>query len=64
MKYKLMEKNMGENKILFACKEHIEVALDDYVNFEEKAPHMVVIKDEDNVVCSYCEQEAKYKLLP
>lgn len=55
---------MIEDKILFACKEHIEVALDDYVNHEEKAPHMIVIEDENNSICSYCEQEAKYKLLP
>lgn len=55
---------MIEDKILFACEEHIEVALDDYVNFEEKAPHMVMVTDENHDICSYCEQEAKYRLLP
>ncbi len=55
---------MIEDKIIFACKEHIEAALDDFVNFEEKAPHMVAIEDENNVICRYCEKEANYKLMP
>lgn len=55
---------MVENKILYACKDHIDVALDDYINLEENAPYMVEISDENQVVCSYCEQKAKYKLLP
>ncbi|MBP1926799.1 CxxH/CxxC protein (TIGR04129 family) [Sedimentibacter acidaminivorans] len=54
---------MVENKNLYACKDHIEVALDDYINFEENAPYMVEVSDEEQVVCSYCEQKAKYKLL-
>jgi len=55
---------MTEDKIIFACKEHIENALDDYVNYEEKAPHMVMTTDENHVNCSYCEKEAEYQLLP
>jgi len=55
---------MGEDKILYACIEHIEVALDDYVNQEENAPNMLEISDENQMICSYCNEKAKYKLLP
>lgn len=55
---------MTRDKIIFACKEHIENALDDYVNYVEKAPYMVRVIDENRVNCSYCEKEAEYQLLP
>ncbi len=55
---------MTENKILYACKDHIDVALDDYINCEENAPHMVEVSDENQIVCSYCEQKAKYSIMP
>ena len=55
---------MTNEKIIFACKEHIENALDDYVNYEEKAPNMVNVTEENHVNCSYCDKEAEYQLLP
>jgi len=54
---------MDENKIIFACEEHIETALDDFVNFEEKAPQMIKLSENENIKCSYCKNEAEYKLL-
>ncbi len=55
---------MNENKIIYACKEHIDIALDDYVNEEEKAPQMKIVADLGNLKCSYCENKAEYELLP
>jgi len=54
---------MLDNKILYACKEHIEVALDDFINEEEKAPIMLEMSEDTNEACNYCEQKAKYKVL-
>lgn len=55
--------NNDEDKIIFACKEHVEMALDDYVNFQEKAPQIIKVMDGDHVNCSYCEMGAEYKIL-
>ncbi|MDD2495913.1 MAG: CxxH/CxxC protein [Tissierellia bacterium] len=54
---------MTENKIIYACTKHIEVAIDDYVNFEEKAPQMKSVTDEHKK-CTYCNERAQYMLLP
>lgn len=53
---------MEKQEIFFACEEHVDIALDDYVNFEEKAPKIIEIKDE-NQKCSYCEKKAEYKIM-
>lgn len=55
---------MAENKIIYACKEHIEIALDDYVNEEEKAPQMKIVAVEACSKCRYCDKKAEYELLP
>ena len=55
---------MTEDKIIFSCEEHIEMAIDDYVNYEEKAPQMKNVSDEYNEKCLYCDKGAKYILLP
>ena len=55
---------MNENKIIYACREHIDIALDDYVNEEEKAPQMKIVADIESFKCSYCENKAEYELLP
>jgi len=53
-----MDKEKSE-KIIFACLEHAELALDDYVNLEEMAPQILKIQDEKQK-CSYCEKNAEY----
>ncbi|MFA9422135.1 MAG: CxxH/CxxC protein [Sedimentibacter sp.] len=53
---------MKEEKVIFACLEHAELALDDYVNFEEIAPQIIKIQDE-NQKCNYCEKNAEYKVM-
>jgi len=60
--YKYMIKRnykMDENKIIYACIEHIEIALDDYINEKENAPNMQKCEDK---TCSYCSDKAIYKL--
>lgn len=48
-----------EEKDIYACKNHIEIALDDFVVLNEKAPEMIRISDGK---CTYCEEKAEYKL--
>lgn len=55
---------MSESKIIYACTEHIDIAIDDYVNSEEKAPEMKIVSEEQNKNCTYCIKRAKYVLLP
>ncbi len=50
---------MDENKIIYACIEHIEMALDDFINEKENAPNMQKCEDK---ICSYCSDKAIYKL--
>lgn len=55
---------MVEDEIIYACAEHIEIAIDDYVNSEEKAPQMEIVAKDYNKKCTYCSEQAKYVLLP
>lgn len=52
---------MCENKIIYSCEEHIEIALDDYItrHNDEKAPNLELCSDE---TCNYCNKNAKYKI--
>ena len=45
---------MKENneKVIFACMEHVEQAIDDFVNFQEVAPLIIKLKEERK--CTYC----------
>lgn len=54
----------SEDKVIYACKEHIETALDDFINIEEKAPTMNIVLPLSDISCSYCTNKAEYKLLP
>lgn len=50
---------MVKDKIIYACTQHIEIALDDYVNEKEDAPNMQKCEDK---TCNYCNNCAIYKL--
>lgn len=51
---------MKEEYVIYSCLEHAELALDDFVNNEEKAPQIEKIQEENK--CSYCEKAAEYKI--
>jgi CxxH/CxxC protein (TIGR04129 family) len=44
-------------RIIHACEEHVDMAIDDYVNEFEEAPE--VLKDEVTQ-CHYCQHKAVY----
>lgn len=48
-----------EDKIIYACKEHVEMAIDDFVNEIEAAPQIAAICNEN---CMYCNEKAEYKI--
>lgn len=54
---------MKENseKIILACMEHVEQAIDDFVNFQEAAPQ--IIKEIEIQKCTYCQKNAEYKIV-
>jgi CxxH/CxxC protein (TIGR04129 family) len=45
------------NKEFFSCEEHIDMAIDDYVNYEGEAPE--VLRDSGHK-CKYCDNVAVY----
>ena len=46
------------DKIIFACLEHVDQALDDFVNFQETPPQLN--KTTDQQKCTYCVENAEY----
>lgn len=46
-------------EVLYACLEHVEIAIDDYVNEKEAAPQIVKVQ---NKKCSYCNEDAEYEI--
>lgn len=51
---------MENQDIIFACKLHVEMAIDDFVNKMEAAPD--ITKTQNNNKCSYCNEEAEYEI--
>lgn len=48
-------------KIIYACMEHVEQAIDDYVNFLEVPPQLIKTNEEQQ--CTYCPQNAEYIIM-
>lgn len=48
-----------EINIIYACKEHVEMAIDDFVNSTEEAPQIIKI---ENKKCNYCDEKAEYEI--
>lgn len=48
-------------KIFFACMEHVEQAIDDYVNFQEAPPQLIKINEGQK--CTYCDENSEYKIM-
>jgi len=45
------------NKTIYACEEHVDMAIDDYVNEFEEAPE---VSKEAFKQCRYCQLRAAY----
>ncbi len=46
------------DKIIFACLDHVDQALDDFVNFQETPPQLN--KTQEKHKCTYCPDNAEY----
>lgn len=50
---------MEKQTVIFACKAHVEMAIDDFVNEKEAAPE--IINTQKNK-CNYCKEDAEYEI--
>ena len=50
---------MEKQTVIFACKAHVEMAIDDFVNEKEAAPEITNI---NKIKCNYCEEDAEYEI--
>ncbi len=50
---------MEKQTVIFACRQHVDIAIDDFVNEKEAAPQMSKVQD---IKCSYCNEEAEYEI--
>ncbi len=48
---------MEKEILIYACREHVEIAIDDFVNKKEVAPQITKVQSEK---CSYCKEDAEY----
>jgi CxxH/CxxC protein (TIGR04129 family) len=53
--------------MITACEEHIDMAIDDFVNTYEEPPEMrlleeTTVSEEIHSKCKYCGEKAKYLL--
>lgn len=46
-------------KIIYACEQHIDDAMDDIVNEYETFP---LVAECNNEKCQYCKEDSKYKI--
>lgn len=48
--------------MIYCCKEHVEMALDEVVDKYEVAPVMKELKEEEQLstTCAYCNEKAVY----
>lgn len=44
---------------IFACNEHVNLAIDDFINKNEEAPEIITA---ENCICSYCNKKAIYEV--
>lgn len=51
--------SIDEVKIIYACGEHVELAIDDYINYNEGAPEINCISGR---MCDYCKNSAEYEV--
>lgn len=58
------------NKIKYSCEEHVDIALDEFLDEFETFPYLTYVNDyqnskvvhQKNIKCSYCNSSAVYSL--
>jgi len=52
----------GEEKMIYSCAEHVDIAIDSIVNEYETFPILEQISDEEKLstACEYCKNNAIY----
>jgi len=50
---------MNKQSQIYTCKEHVDIGIDDFVNYNHQAPDVEIIEDKK---CDYCEKEAVYDI--
>lgn len=50
---------MEKEIVIYSCKTHVEMAIDDFVNKAEVAPQITKV---ENKTCNYCKEEAEYEI--
>jgi len=49
---------------MFSCLEHIEEAMDRFLDEEEKLPILIDVDEAQVEECQFCEHRAVYKIIP
>jgi CxxH/CxxC protein (TIGR04129 family) len=55
----LFSTRKGARKMIFTCEEHIDIAIDEYVDETEQAPDIEPV-DNNEQQCRFCEKTAVY----
>lgn len=50
---------MELNEKIFSCMEHIEIAMEEFINDYEKSPNLI---ENNSEKCSYCKETSKYEV--
>ncbi|WP_367579771.1 CxxH/CxxC protein [Shouchella clausii] len=58
--YNSKRRKKGRIQLLYACTEHIELALDVAVDEWEVAPKIEKTTDDNDATCTYCGNKATY----
>ncbi|WP_037465454.1 CxxH/CxxC protein [Shimazuella kribbensis] len=48
--------------MMYACEEHIDYVMEDFIDQYEVAPTMEIIEETELKVCVWCKKTATYKL--
>ncbi|MFA9556273.1 CxxH/CxxC protein [Evansella sp. AB-rgal1] len=49
---------------MYSCEKHVEIALDEVIDEHEMPPEIELVQSQERISnrCSFCEEEAKYKI--
>jgi CxxH/CxxC protein (TIGR04129 family) len=53
---------VGGKIMLYACEEHIDYVMEDFIDQYEAAPTMEQLEHNENKICAWCKKTASYML--